>query len=77
MKAGAARSPQEAQRLLDYYGVARAAELLPLLPKKERGLLERVWRRLVWLIMKIEGARFTTKERYSEDRLPVYYDYES
>ena len=77
MKAGVARSPQEARRLLDHYNVSRAYDLLPLLPDRSRPWYVKVWRRFVWLIMKIEGARFPKKDkRTNESILPMNIEYE-
>lgn len=72
MKAGVARSPQEARRMMEHYGVSRAYDLLPLLPARQIKWYRKLWRRFVWLVMKLEGARFNSRKRYShESLLPV------
>jgi hypothetical protein len=77
MKAGVARSPQEARRLFEHYQVQRAAELLPLLPSRQRSWKARVWRRFVWLVMKLEGARFRKRSTGNHDELlPISIQYE-
>ena len=77
MKAGVARSPQEARRLFDHYGVQRAYDLLPMLPSRNQKWYRKLWRRFIWLMMKLEGARFKIRERPSQDSLlPIYIDFE-
>jgi hypothetical protein len=72
MRAGVARSPREARRLLEYYGVSRAVDCLKLLPPREKPLWEKIKRRAIWLVMRIEGAQYKIKfDRGRDNQVPL------
>jgi len=72
MRLGRARSPHEAQRILDFYHAARAADVLPFLPKHKR---TPVRERASMLVLKVQGHdRFNPyKRRRSDDRIRAVY----
>ena len=72
MIAGKARTPREAERIMKYYGVTRAADALRLMPQDEKPYWWRWWRRFVHLVMRIEGASFHHRQSGYDDwsRLP-------
>jgi len=54
MQAGYARSPAEAQRLLDRHNCTSAADLIRIIYKRPK---RRFWRRLHIVLSRIEGAQ--------------------
>ncbi len=71
MLAGYARTPFEAQKLMEKYGVKTARDLLPLLPPLRRRV--NPLSRLANIIMRIEGARRGALRIDRDNRLPLHY----
>lgn len=73
MLAGAARSPQDAQRLMERYDAQSAGEVIDCLPPRPRPTLRR---RLVLLVRRFEGhdTRDILGSRH-EGRITVRYRY--
>lgn len=69
--AGYARSPKEAQILMDKHRVTRASELLPKLPP--RRTRKKPLEQLANIIMRIEGARRGQPQFKIDQRLPIHY----
>ena len=77
MQAGVARTPMEAQRILNYYETTRAVIALQLMPRQDKPWWHKAWRRFVWFTMKLEGSRFKIADKRKPDgRLPIEYGYD-
>lgn len=65
---GQARSPEDAQHLLDRYGVKTWHDLKQLLPRKRRRFF---WQRLNQLVLKFAGHDYRNPYRQRPDRIEL------
>lgn len=80
MEAGKARTPQEAQRLLDKYGTKYAAIVIDLLPVRKTSLKQQIYSRLQSLVNRVEGSSrsnpvYRNSKNSSSDRVEITYFY--
>ena len=73
MQAGYARSPEDAQILLDKHGVKSADDLIPLVKKRRKTAF---WRRLHIVLSRVEGAEpkgLGTRQKRIDEGVPTHF----
>jgi hypothetical protein len=78
MKAVKARSPEEAQRLMELHKAANIYELLAKLERQKPSFWQRIKARAVTLVMRIEGASVENPvyRKSKSDRMEIEYKWE-